>query len=71
MKINLQTEQSRREIVNVRAQITNSTQLRSFDEFVARNSSFDFNNDEHVESLRRNKQDCHCTVNPTIELHPM
>ncbi|HEX8561883.1 MAG TPA: hypothetical protein VF676_02780 [Flavobacterium sp.] len=71
MQINLQTEQSKREIVSVRSQITNSTQLKSFDAFVAKNGSFDFNNDEHVAALRSGKNDCHCTVNPTIEVHPM
>ncbi|MBL7886283.1 MAG: hypothetical protein JNJ52_06015 [Flavobacterium sp.] len=68
MIIDLKTSASRKEIVNVRSQITNSTQLKSFDDFVARNSTFDFNNDEHVSALRSNKNDCHCTVNPTVDI---
>ncbi|SCY66640.1 hypothetical protein [Flavobacterium caeni] len=66
MEINLTTSQTKKEITNVRSQITNATTLRKFDEFVAQNPKFDFNNDAHLQALK--KEDCHCTVTTTVPL---
>lgn len=69
MKINLTTATGRKEIGNVRSQIGDAASLKRFDDFVARNSSFDFDNDEHIASLRQGKQDCHCTVTTTVPVN--
>ena len=66
MKIQLNSEQARREITSVRSQITDSTNLKKFDDFIAKNDKFDFNNDQHLQALR--KQDCHCTVTVSVPI---
>lgn len=68
MNIDLTTAASRKQITSVRSQITDATSLRNFDEFVSQNKTLDFNNDEHINALRSRKNDCHCTVNPTVEI---
>jgi len=66
MKIDLSTANSKRDIVSVRSQITDGTSLKKFDDFVAKNRTFDFNNDEHLRALK--KSDCHCTVSVPVTL---
>jgi len=60
MKIILNNKSSKRQITNVRSQITDKGDLKKFDEFISKHDVFDFNNDEHLNALK--KQDCHCNV---------
>ncbi len=65
-KIDLKSEASKRQIANLRSQVTDVTSLRKIDEFVAKNSTFDFNNDTHTSALKKQTCDCDVTVSPTI-----
>ena len=66
MKIELGSPQGRRDVNDVRSQIKDVTSLKGFDEFVSKNNVFDFNNDEHLQALK--KTDCHCTVTTTVPI---
>jgi hypothetical protein len=62
MKINLRSPENKREISKVRSQITDKVSLTKFDEFVSKNDIFDFNNDQHLQALRKPKYHCECTI---------
>jgi len=67
MRINLKTEQSARQITSVRGQIKDPVALKNFDEFVNKNPEFNFNNDAHLQKL---KKISNCDVDTTIHLDP-
>ena len=54
MKILLTDQKNKRQVQSVRSQIKDKASLKKFDEFLAKHDVFDFNNDEHINALRKN-----------------
>jgi len=52
MKINLKSRENKEQISNIRSQITEAGDLKKFDEFLAQNDSFDFNDENDVAAAR-------------------
>ncbi|MAX69689.1 MAG: hypothetical protein CMC76_01090 [Flavobacteriaceae bacterium] len=69
MKIQLDKNQS--SISSIRSQITKSDDLKKFDEFLAKNDSFDFNDESAVSAARAccgGDECCHIVINvPTLD----
>jgi len=70
MKINLKSRENKEQISSIRSQITEASDLRKFDQFLAENDSFDFNDENDVVAARAccGGDRC-CTI--TIELPAM
>ncbi len=62
MKIILKTPEGRKTIESARSQITDKVSLKQFDEFIAKNDVFDFNNDQHLEALKKPVVHSNCTI---------
>lgn len=67
MKVNLNSETVTEQVPTLRSQITGSSNLQKFDNFMAENDEFDFNNDDHLMALK--KDDCHCHVETTVPIN--
>ena len=52
MKVNFNDPSNKKQIVDIRSQIKNSTDLRKFDDFLAQNDSFDFNDSKQVAAAK-------------------
>ncbi|MFA7687542.1 MAG: hypothetical protein WCY25_06740 [Moheibacter sp.] len=52
MKLDFRKPENQRQIESVRSQIKKAEDLRKFDEFIAKNDSFDFNNAANVAEAR-------------------
>jgi hypothetical protein len=52
MKINLESSANRKEITNVRKQITNSADLKNFDVFLSTHKVIDLNDEKTVSRAR-------------------
>jgi hypothetical protein len=68
MKVDLKSKSNKNQITSVRSQIKDKTSLKKFDEFIAKNDSFDFDNDDHIKTLRKNgdKGDTSITISPVF-----
>jgi len=54
MKVDFKNSVNQSEITSVRSQIKDSGDLKKFDNFLAKHDSFDLDNDDHVNALRKN-----------------
>jgi len=63
MKFNLKSRENKQQISNIRNQITEAEDLRKFDQFLAENNSFDFNDENDVVAARKccGGEEC-CTI---------
>jgi len=63
MKINLKSRENKEQISSIRSQINEAGDLRKFDEFLAKNDSFDFNDENDVTAARAccGGEEC-CTI---------
>jgi hypothetical protein len=63
MKINLKSSENKQQISSIRSQIDDAGDLKKFDEFLAKNDSFDFGDENDVAAARKccSGDEC-CTI---------
>lgn len=67
MKVSFKDPQNQKQIASVRSQIKSSDDLRKFDDFLAKNDSFDFNDSTQVAAAKGCCAGENCCKNITVE----